>query len=171
MILSNKDIKERMRKGEIKIRPFREEQLGSATVDLTLSDEWEFFKKKLIGTRVDLEKVPFQEAVEKVRADYAMLAPGEIVLAKTLEKITLPAHIMGKLEGRSRYARMGLSIHITSAIVQPGSSNHQVLEILNSAPFTVILHKGMRLSQIVFYELKTPSSKPYAKFGKIARRQ
>ncbi|MFA5076888.1 MAG: dCTP deaminase [Candidatus Micrarchaeia archaeon] len=171
MILSDKDIMAYMRKGAIKIRPFRKEQLGTASVDLTLSGKWEFFKKKLLGAQVDLEKVPFREAVEKVHADYAILEPGQIVLAETLEKITLPANIMGKLEGRSRYARMGLSVHITSAIVQPGSSNHQILEILNSAPFAIVLHKGMRLSQIVFHELKSPSSKPYAKFGSIARNQ
>jgi dCTP deaminase len=92
-------------------------------------------------------------------------------LGKTVEKITLPADMMGKLEGRSRYARMGISVHITSAVVQPGSDNHQVLEIVNMAPFTVVIHKGMRISQVVFKKLLSKSSKPYAKFGKIARRQ
>jgi dCTP deaminase len=92
-------------------------------------------------------------------------------LAKTKEKITLPGDIMGNLEGRSRYARMGLVIHITSALVQPGSSNHQVLEIVNLAPFPVKLHAGMRISQVVFEQLESKTSKPYAKYGKIARKQ
>lgn len=171
MILSDEDIKNCLKKGIIKISPLESSQIGAASVDLTISGEWSFFKKKFLGTRVDLEKVSFQQATESVKADYVILEPGEIVLAKTAEKITLPPGIMGFLEGRSRYARMGLSVHITSAIVQPGSSNHQVLEILNSAPFAIILHKGMRLSQVVFQELKSPCAKPYAKFGKIARNQ
>ena len=75
---------------------------------------------------------------------------------------------MGNLEGRSRYARMGLVIHITSALVQPGSSNHQVLEIVNLAPFPLKLHAGMRISQVVFERMESDTSKPYAKFGKIA---
>jgi dCTP deaminase len=78
---------------------------------------------------------------------------------------------MGKLEGRSRFARMGLMIHLTSALVQPGSDNHQVLEIANLAPFPVRLHAGMRISQVVFEHLETPTSRPYRKHGKIARRQ
>lgn len=171
MILSDRDIRNYLKKGIIKISPLKQDQIGSASVDLSLSGEWAFFRKSLAGKQVDLDKVPFQKATETVKADYAILNPGEIVLAKTAEKITLPPNILGKLEGRSRYARMGLSVHITSAVVQPGSDNHQILEILNSAPFTIALKKGMRVSQIFFHEMKSPSSRPYAKFGKIARKQ
>jgi len=78
---------------------------------------------------------------------------------------------MGTLEGRSRYARMGLAVHVTSALVQPGSDNHQVLEIVNFAPFPVTIREGMRISQIVFSKLDSPTSKPYAKYGKVAVKQ
>ncbi len=171
MILSDRDIRRLLKDGTIKITPLKQGQIGGAGVDLSLSGEWSFFKKSLMGKQVDLGKVPFQKAIETVKADYAILNPGEIVLATTAERISLPASILGKLEGRSRYARMGLSVHITSAIVQPGSENRQVLEILNSAPFTIVLKKGMRVSQIVFHEMKSPTSRPYSKFGKIARKQ
>lgn len=172
MILSDTDIRACLKEGLIKINPLKNNQISAASVDLTLSGEWSFFRKNLLGKQVDLDRTRFHSATETVHADYAILNPGEMLLAKTLEKITLPPNMLGKLEGRSRYARMGLSVHITSAIVQPGSRNSQVvLEILNSAPFTIVLKKGMRVSQIVFHEMKSPTSRPYAKFGKIARRQ
>jgi len=171
MAFSDADIKNAMKAGRIKIKPFSEDQLGSGSVDLTLSDEWWFFMKSYLGRVVDLAKVDYKKAHEMVRAESVMLLPGEMCLGKTVEKITLAPDIIGKLEGRSRYARMGLSIHITSAIVQPGSSNRQVLEIVNLAPFPIVIHKGMRISQITFDELKSPSSKPYARFGEIARVQ
>ena len=41
------------------------------------------------------------------------------------------ADLCGFLEGRSRFARLGLMIHVTSAFVQPGVSNRQVLEMSN----------------------------------------
>ena len=66
---------------------------------------------------------------------------------------------------------MGLAVHITSALVQPGSDNHQILEIVNFAPFTIELHAGMRISQVIFEKLESKTSKPYAKFGKIAKKQ
>jgi dCTP deaminase len=120
---------------------------------------------------VDLRKTGFEEAYEMKKAAEITLKPGELCLGKTLERLTLPKDIMGKLEGRSRYARMGVIIHLTSALVQPGSDNRQVLEIVNLAPFPIRLHAGMRVSQVVFEMLKSETGKPYAKFGDIARRQ
>ncbi len=171
MVFSDVDILDALDKGIIKIEPFDKSQIGPASVDLTLSNEWYFLKKKYIGKTVDLSKTPFTEVFEMKKADSIELEPGVLCLGKTLEKITLPPNLIGKLEGRSRYARMGLIIHITAAVVQPGSSNHQILEIVNLAPFKIKIHKGMRISQILFEELKTPTSKPYALFGQIARRQ
>ena len=43
---------------------------------------------------------------------------------------------VGILEGRSRYARVGLTVHVTASLVQPGSDNHQILEIVNLSPFS-----------------------------------
>ena len=171
MILSDRDIISMMRSGKIKISPLKAGQIGPASVDLTLSDQWYFFKNSINKKTVDLDKMPFTEAFEKRNSKSITLKTGEMCLAKTVEKIKLSNSIMGKLEGRSRYARMGLIIHMTSALVQPGSDNHQVLEIANLSPFQIKLHAGMRISQVVFEEMKSATSKPYAKFGKIARRQ
>lgn len=171
MLLSNADIREYLKKGRIKIKPLRTEQIGPASVDLTLGKKFWFFEDGYMGEKVDLSKTDFKEATYAVNADTVALAQGEMCLGITQEKITLPSDIMGRLEGRSRYARMGLGVHITSALVQPGSDNHQVLEIVNNAPFTSLIHSGMRISQIVFYRLNSPSTRPYAKFGKIARKQ
>ena len=172
MILSDTDIRDYLKRGVIKIKPLKSDQIGQASVDLTLSDEWWFFKRKhLNGDIVDLSKVSFKDAHKKIKAKEIILQHDEMCLARTIEKITMPLDIMGTLGGRSKYARMGLTIHITSALVQPGSDNHQVLEIVNFAPFPIKLHSGMRISQIVFHKLTGPTLKPYAKFGKVARNQ
>ncbi len=171
MILSDRDIKKMLKKGKIRITPLKNDQIGAASVDLTLSDEWYFFRPAIKGKMTDLAKFPFEKAFAKKHAKDIVLKSGEMCLGKTMEKIALPPDVMGKLEGRSRFARMGLIIHTTSALVQPGSNNHQILEIVNLAPFPIKLHAGMRVSQVVFEMLETPTTKPYAKFGKIARNQ
>ncbi len=160
-----------MKEGSIKISPFEEAQMGPASVDLTLGNEWYFFKDEYSRKIVDLKETGFNEAFEMKKAQQITLKPGELCLGKTLERISLPDNVMGKLEGRSRYARMGVIIHTTSALVQPGSDNRQVLEIVNLAPFPIKLHAGMRISQVVFEFLKTPTGRPYAKYGEIARQQ
>lgn len=172
MPLSDREIVSLLKNRTIVITPHvRDDQIGQASIDLTLSDSFWTFKKKYAGKKVDLEKVSFSDATEEKKANSITLKPGELVLGITKEKITLPPNIMGILEGRTRYARMGLAVHVTSSIVQPGSSNRQVLEIVNMAPFPIVLHTGMRVSQIVFEKLETPTSKPYSRFGKAARRQ
>ena len=171
MILSDRDIRKMLKEGKIIISPLENKQIGPASIDLTLSNEWYFFRPLLKKRTVNLAKTPFQRAFTKKEVDSITLKTGQMCLAKTKEKITLPDDVMGKLEGRSRYARMGLIIHITSALVQPGSSNRQVLEIVNLAPFPIKLHAGMRISQIVFEKMNSKTTKPYKKFGDIARDQ
>ena len=68
---------------------------------------------------------------------------------KFFERITLPGDIGGWLEGRSRFARLGLMIHVTSGFVQPGVSSRQVLEMSNVSSRTLLIHAGVRLLQIV----------------------
>lgn len=171
MALSDRDITKLMIEGKIKITPFKKDQLGPASIDLTLSDEWHFFKEKYLGKTVDLGKTGFDKLMKKVKSKNVILNPGEMCLGKTLEKITLAPNIIGTLEGRSRYARVGLTVHVTASLVQPGSDNHQILEIVNLSPLRLMLNKGMRISQMSFHKLESNTTKPYKKFGKIARNQ
>jgi len=172
MVLSDSDIRQAIRKKEIVFSPgIKPDQIGPASVDLTLDGVFWKFKKEYMKKNVDLSKVSFMEATKAQMAGSVSLGPSEMCLGITLEKITLAPDIIGTLEGRSKYARMGLAVHVTSALVQPGSSNHQVLEIVNMAPFAVTIRAGMRISQIIFERLDTKTTKPYAKFGHVARKQ
>jgi dCTP deaminase len=174
MVLSDNDIREEIRRGSLRFEPaLSPDQIGSASVDLTLGGKFWVFRKKYARSKkaVDLAKTGFREATEAHREKSITLAPGGMCLGITHEKICMPATLIGTLEGRSRYARMGLAVHVTSALVMPGSQNHQVLEIVNFAPFPVTIRGGMRISQIIFERLETPTEKPYSKFGKVARKQ
>lgn len=173
MILSDKDIKEEMLRRRIVFSPKLEKsQIGGASVDLTLDDRFWTFKKSVLDKKIiDLKKDVAEKSFDEHRWKFVTLEPGALVLGITKEKIKLAPDIMGTLEGRSRYARMGLAVHVTSALVQPGVDNHQVLEIVNLGPKTVRIWAGMRISQIVFEYLNTPATKLYRKTGKIAREQ
>jgi dCTP deaminase len=170
MFLTDVDIKEKMKKGEIIIEPFSEQNIGPGSVDLTLDSRWWFFKDRK-GETIDLSKKGWKEIMKEKKAKSIVLKPQQMCLGITKEKITLADNIVGFLEGRSRYARMGLSIHITSSFVQPGISNHQVLEILNNSHYNYKISEGMRITHIVFAMAKSKTSKPYRKFGEIAKGQ
>ena len=173
MLLSDADIRREISARRIVFTPRLEKsQIGGASVDLTLDERFWTFGKAALGKKVlDLKTDLAENSFEEHKWKFCILDPGALVLGITRERIKLAADIMGNLEGRSRYARMGLAVHVTSALVQPGVDNHQVLEIVNFGPKPLKVWAGMRISQVVFEYLKTPASKLYRKTGKIARRQ
>jgi dCTP deaminase len=170
MYLSNRDILKEIEKGGIKISPFDPKRLGQASYDLALSDEF-YIPRKVRGEIDVVEATDPHKYMKKINAKSITLKPHSFCLAKTKEKIAVSNSIIGILGGRSRYARLGITVHITSAVVQPGSDNHQILEIFNASPFTLKLYAGECISQLYFERLESPTDRPYKKFGKIAIKQ
>jgi len=143
-----------MKKGELKIAPFAKENLGAASVDLRLGNEFLVPKGKCsLKVREDTYfSKEFQKCVKKVNAgrEGVTLKPFQMVLGTTQEKVTLSKNLCGTLQGRSRFARLGVMVHISSNFVHPGVDNVQILEILNVSPFTLTLFPGMKICQIRF---------------------
>jgi dCTP deaminase len=148
-VLTKEEILNEIRQGIIKIEPFEEDQVGPGSIDLHLGKEFRVFKKLRNACIVE-DSISVEDLTERLEAEESFtLMPGETVLGMTHEKIKLPANICGWLEGRSRFARMGLVIHMTASFVQPGINNRQVLEIGNLAPFPLVLKPGVRICQII----------------------
>jgi dCTP deaminase len=148
-VLTREEILQEIRQGTVEIEPFSEDQVGPGSVDLHLGNEFRVFKK-LRNACVVEENISIEDLTDRLEAeDSFTLMPGESVLGITHEKIKLPPNICGWLEGRSRFARMGLVIHMTAGFVQPGTNNRQVLEIGNLAPFPLVLKPGVRICQII----------------------
>jgi dCTP deaminase len=148
-VLTREEILKEVRRGAIEIDPFEEDQVGPASIDLRLGREFRVFKK-LRNALVVEDRITIEDLTERLETEESFtLMPGETVLGITQERIKLPASICGWLEGRSRFARMGLVIHMTASFVQPGINNRQVLEIGNLAPFPLVLKPGVRICQIV----------------------
>jgi dCTP deaminase len=151
-ILTREEILKEIEKGTIKIEPFSLDQVGPASVDLHLSNEFRIFKntRRVIEIR---DGTSHEDVTEKIRIkDHLILMPGEMVLGITRERITLPDNICGWLEGRSRFARLGLLVHISTSFIQPGISNKQCLEIINFSPMPIALYPGTAICQFVFQQ-------------------
>src|SRR6058998_3088990 len=128
MILTHDVILAEIAKGRLAIEPLAPEQIGPASIDLHLGDEIRVFDD---GTD------PIEVTED---ADYR---------AVTRERLHLPPDVGGWLEGRSRYARLGLMIHVTSGFVAPGVNSRQVLEMSNVAGRPLAIHAGVPVCQIV----------------------
>jgi dCTP deaminase len=151
MILTHDVILSEIKKGNIKIDPFDESLLGAASYDLALGSAIRIFtgQKEAYPVRDDADFAHITKLIEMTEEGYTM-QPGEALLGVTKEKITLAPHIAGWLEGRSRFARVGLMVHISSPFMQPGIDSHQVLEIANLAPTPLTIYPGTKICQFIF---------------------
>ena len=152
-ILTHHKILEGIEKGEIEIDPYEPENVGPGSVDLRLGDRFRVFDSENGTFDVD-EDADYRKISSSYQQDTLVIQPTETVLGITKERITLPPHLCGWLEGRSRFARLGLMVHISASFMQPGISNHQVLEISNMGHLPMRLHAGTRICQFVFQETK-----------------
>lgn len=151
MILTHDIILEEIKKGNIKIDPFDESLLGAASYDLALGSTIRVFteQKEPYPVTDEADFAHITKLIEMTSEGYTM-KPGEAVLGVTKEKITLAPHIAGWLEGRSRFARVGLMVHISSPFMQPGIDSHQVLEIANLAPTPLTIFPDTKICQFIF---------------------
>ena len=151
-ILTHDEIIRRVRAGEIGIDPFDESKVGPASVDLHLDNQFRVFKRvrDIFHVTEEASYEDVSEIVEVAEGDYFVLMPGETCHGLTRERIRLPDDICGWLQGRSRFARLGLMVHITAAFIQPGIDNHQALEINNAGPMPLALRPGTALCQFMF---------------------
>jgi dCTP deaminase len=135
--------------GRLVIDPFDRSQVGVASIDLTLGREIRQILNDDCAIRVEDETdyrdhTRVADLTEPFRLD-----PGVTIHGITAENLTLPDDLCGFLEGRSRFARLGLMIHVTSAFVQPGVSNRQVLEMSNVSSRALEIVAGVRICQLV----------------------
>ncbi|MCK5460867.1 2'-deoxycytidine 5'-triphosphate deaminase [Candidatus Gracilibacteria bacterium] len=94
------------------------------------------------------------EKIELIPGQYFDLAPGESIIASTLEKIELHApDIMGILYPRSSINRRGLSVDLTG-IIDTFYCGNLMIPILNKTTAQIIrIYPGERICQVVFHKL------------------
>jgi dCTP deaminase len=93
-------------------------------------------------------------------SDY-VLRPGVFVLACTLEKITMPAHLAAQIDGTSTLGRLGLVVHSTAGWVDPGFRGTLTLELSVAGPLPVVLAPADKIAQLCLFRCSSPAERPY----------
>jgi len=163
MVLSDRTIKEEIAKGRIIIEPLDPSCIQPASVDVHLDRKLLVFRSWRAPFYIDIKQnlEDLTEMVEMEEDEPFFLQPGEFVLASTLESITLPDDVVGRLEGKSSLGRIGLLIHSTAGYVDPGWHGHLTLELSNVAKLPVTLYHGMKIGQISFLRLSSAAERLY----------
>ena len=166
MVLSDVDLTAALASGHIQVTPppDLETQLGACSLDLRLGNEFRVFERTrnaFIDPRGDIDWDSFTRVVTVAPDVPFIMHPQELVLAATVEEISLPDDMLGRLEGRSSLGRLGIIVHGTAPLFYPGFHGRAVMELGNIGPMPVALYPGMRICSFTFERLSSPSSRPY----------
>ncbi|MCA1930764.1 dCTP deaminase [Rheinheimera sp.] len=173
MRLCDRDIEAYIEAGKIQITPRpTPDMISGVSVDIRLGHKFRTFRAyaapfiDLSGPREEVDL-----ALNSVMSDEIVLSddeafflhPGELALAITLESVTLPADIVGWLDGRSSLARLGLMVHVTAHRIDPGWSGNIVLEFYNSGRLPLALRPNMKIGALNFETMTGEAARPYNK--------
>jgi dCTP deaminase len=75
----------------------------------------------------------------------------------------MPADLVGRVEGKSSLARLGLFVHVTAGFIDPGFEGHITLELFCANGRGITLYPGMPVCQISFENMESPPMRPYGK--------
>ncbi len=140
MLLSDQSIAELLSQKKLKVTP--EPILKSASLRLHLSNQ--FAKPAgVIQTQ-----------------DSYILEPKALILSSTLEHVTMPNDHAGLYDGSTTLARFGITSHMGSMLISPGSDGNLTLEIFNASDTAFTLKAGMRIGQLLILRMEKPSRHP-----------
>ena len=165
MVLSDIDIRRYIADGKIRITPeLSPEQFGSCSVDFRLGDEFSVFEHSR-HPYIDLRDKPSLEGIMRTikvePGEPFVLQPRDFVLAITQETLELDRDVLGRLEGRSSLGRIGIIVHGTAGLFDPGWTGKATLELSNLSRMAVALYPGMRICSFTFEQLTTPVAVSY----------
>ncbi len=150
-VLSDWEIRDRCVEHDL-VTPFLPELVQPASIDVRLGTTFQ------VVTGASLRPIDlgfpesFEDLYERVTVGIGepiSISPKGFVLGCTMERVKIPGDIVGRIEGRSSLARLGLIME-SAGYLDPGFEGNVTLEIYNQMPVPVILRPGLSIAQISF---------------------
>ncbi|MFM1973722.1 MAG: hypothetical protein RLZZ345_806 [Actinomycetota bacterium] len=172
MLMSDRDIRASIEAGQIGLEPLDMSLLQPSSFDVRIDRFFRLFdnhKYAYIDPAEPQEELT--RFIEVAPDEPFILHPGEFVLGSTYEFVKLPDNVAARLEGKSSLGRLGLVTHSTAGFVDPGFNGHVTLELSNMATLPIKLWPGMKIGQLCFFQLSSPSETPYGSAKYLNRYQ
>lgn len=161
-MLSDRDIKVALAKGDITIEDFDPARLQPASYDVLLGNEFMIFNKnklEIIDPKQNIQENMIK--VEIADGDYFVLQAKEFALGMTRDFVGVSEAYACEIMGKSSLARLGLIIHTTAGFIDPGNQLRVTLELFNTNDVAIKLYPGMKVAQIAFTKLSSPAERAY----------
>jgi len=164
MFLSDIDIAKALKKGDIIISPFDKKRLQPASYDIRLGNKFILTESHSTDS-IDPTKKRFAQIREVVlkKGGIFVLHPGVSILGLSVDYFGSKRYLI-QLHGKSSLARIGLLVHNTAGLVNPGHFLQITFELCNLNKVPIILTPGMEIGQITFSQM---SSSPRVDYKNI----
>ena len=145
MILTDKTIIDEILANNIVIEPLIKANIGTNSVDLTLSNTLVLYTERVLDVRKKNPSTPMIIPEEGL-----ILQPGILYLASTVEYTETLKHVP-ILMGKSSLGRLGLFVHVTAGFGDVGFKGHWTLELVCVQPLKI--YPGMKIAQITYQDI------------------
>lgn len=149
-MLSDKRILEEMENGNIVIEPFDKRHLGTNSYDCRLGNYYYRATQGQTFMLDDHDDIAEMWGKPLQAYKHIIVAPGETILAHTIEVVGGKSGYLAKMHARSTTARWGLSVCRCAGIGDVGYISTWTMEISNHTQNVLIIPVGYRIAQMVF---------------------
>ncbi len=169
MFLSDVDIKKAVADERITLEPFDTSRLQPASYDIRLANKFIINEESQTHIIDPVKKIYAKTREISVKdGEEFVLHPGISVLGSSKEFFGSD-HYLIQVGGKSSLARVGLMVHNTAGIINPGHFLNITFEITNQNNVPIVLRPGMEIAQITFSMLSSPTEQNYRKNGRFAK--
>lgn len=169
MFLADRDIRKAIKKGDVTLTPFDEAKLQPASYDITLANKF-IVTDPHTTTFIDPANKIFPKTHEVTVPDGEafVLHPGVSLLGYSKEYFGSD-HYLIEVNGKSSLARIGLLVHNSAALINPGHFLNVALELCNLNNVPIILRPGMSIAQLTFSPLSSQTAQNYRETGRYSK--
>lgn len=169
MFLSDVDIKKAIKAKDITLEPYIPSHLQPVSYDIRLGNKF-VLNEDTCTMVIDpvMKRYAKSRELEVEDGGEFVLHPGISVLAVSKEFFGSDKYLI-QLGGKSSLARIGLMVHNTAGIINPGHFLHVTFEITNQNNIPIVLRPGMEIAQIMFSMISSPPSRSYKTTGRFAK--
>lgn len=122
--------------------------LSSYGYDIRVAEEFKIFTN-VFANVIDPKNFNPQ-ALVSFSGSECIIPPNSFVLARSVEKITMPRNVTGLVLCKSTYIRAGVLIPTT--VLEAGWAGIITLEIANITPLPVKIYANEGIAQVLFFE-------------------
>ena len=155
MFLSDVDITKAVKRGDITLSPFDKSRLQPASYDILLGHKFILTDAHSTDS-IDPVKKKYAQISEVVlkKGETFVLHPGVSILALSVDYFGSRKYLI-QLHGKSSLARIGLMVHNTAGLINPGHFLQVTFELCNLNKVPIVLTPGMAIGQLTFSQISS----------------